>query len=165
MNVQTAEGLVDFGECLERECSEIGQSRPTPCNAALTCTAARTLLPPAIAASLFTAAQIMVRWAYEAVERGPGGRIGVSFRVAGHRSSLRSSTVTQFPGTLCARIATAHCSCSRPSLLLAVTFEARQVIGGCRWVIVIPRSLSSANTCSRSTSVLRRAGFQHSMRP
>ena len=67
MNVQAAEGLVDFGERLERACLEIGQSRPTPCDAALTCTAAQTPLPPAIAASLFTAAQIMVRWAYEAV--------------------------------------------------------------------------------------------------
>ena len=157
MNVQTAEDLVDFGERLERECSRIGQSRSTPCNVALTCTAARTLLPPPMAASLFSAAQIMVRWAYEAVERGPGGRIDVSFHVT--------------PGTLELTVEHSHpiswgamregrddaALLQQAVALAGGHVEARKVIGGCRWVIVIPRSLSSANRFARSRLVASQA--------
>ena len=149
MNVQAAEDLVDFGERLEHECSRIGQLRPTPCNVALTCTAARTLLPPPMAASLFSAAQIMVRWAYEAVECGPGGRIGVSFHVT--------------PGTLELTVEHSHpiswgamregrddaALLQQAVALAGGHVEARKVIGGCRWVIVIPSSLSSASRFAR----------------
>ena len=138
MNGQAAEALIDFGERLERECLAIGQSRPMPSSAALTCTAARTLIPLPIAASLFVAAQIMVRWAYEAVERGPGGRIGVSFRVAEHMLELTiehshpmgSETMSEDrDGSVLLRQAVA---------LAGGHFEAHELIGGCRWVITIP---------------------------
>lgn len=138
MNVQAAEGRVDFGERLERECSEISQSRPTPSRAALTCTAARTLLPPPIAASLFTAAQIMVRWAYQAVERGPGGRIGVSFRVAEHTLELMVEHSHPMPWDAVSEDDDGALLVQQAAALAGGHFEAQQVIGGHRWVITIP---------------------------
>ena len=138
MNVQAAEAPVDFGEQLERECLAIGQSRPMPCSAVLTCTVTRALIPLPIAASLFTAAQILVRWAYEAVEHGPIGRIGVSFRVTErmlelmveHSVPMRSDAMSQDRnGSALLRQAVA---------LAGGHFKAREVIGGCRWVVTIP---------------------------
>jgi hypothetical protein len=138
MNVQAAESLVDFGERLERACLEIGQARPTPCDAALTCTAAQTLLPPAIAASLFTAAQIMVRWAYEAVERGPGGRIGVSFRVVEHTLELTVEHSHASPWDAMREDCEGALLVHQAVALAGGHFEARQVIGGHQWVVAIP---------------------------
>lgn len=149
MNVQAAEDLVDFGERLEHECSRIGQLRSTPCNVALTCTAARTLLQPPMAASLFSAAQIMVRWAYEAVERGPGGRIGVSFRATPGTLELTVEHSHPISWDVMREDRDASSSLRQTIALVGGHVEARQVIGGCRWVIVIPRSLSSASRFAR----------------
>ena len=138
MNVQAVEDLVDFGERLERACLEISQSRPTPCNAALTCTAARTLLPPPMAASLFSAAQIMVRWAYEAVECGPGGRIGVSFRVTEHMLELMVEHSHPTCGDVMSEDRNGSALLRQAVALAGGHFEARKVIAGGRWVITIP---------------------------
>ena len=138
MNVQAAKGRVDFGERLERACLEIGQSRPTPCHAALTCTAAQTPLPPPIVASLFTAAQIMVRWACEAVERGPGGRIGVSFRVAEHTLELTVEHSHASPWDAMREDCEGALLAHQAVALAGGHFEARQVIGGHQWVVAIP---------------------------
>ena len=138
MNVQAAEAPVDFGEQLERECLAIGQSRPMPSSATLTCTVARALIPVPIAASLFTAAQILVRWAYEAVENRPIGRISVSFRVTEHMLEL----MVEHSHPTCGDVMSQDCDGSallRQAVALAGGhFEARKVIGGCRWVITIP---------------------------
>jgi hypothetical protein len=138
MNVQAAEGLVDFGEHLERECSEIGQSRPMPCSATLTCTVARALIPVPIAASLFTAAQILVRWAYEAVEHGPIGRIGVSFRVTEHMLELMVEHSHPTCGDVMSEDRNGSALLRQAVALAGGHFEARKVIAGGRWVITIP---------------------------
>ena len=89
MNAIGGDDVIDFGESLERECAEIGRSRPPSCRVTLTCSATRTQVPLPAAATLLTAAQILVRRAYEAFGDDAAGRIGVSFLVTGTELELR----------------------------------------------------------------------------
>lgn len=138
MGVQAAENVVDFGEHLERECLAIGRSRPMPSNATLTCTATRTLIQAPIAASLFSAAQILVRWAYEAVERGPGGRIGISFIAAEHMLELAVEHSQRDPWDAISEDCDGSLFVRQAVALAGGHFEAQKMIGGRRWVITIP---------------------------
>ena len=138
MAIQSPKSLVDFGERLERECSAIGQSRPRLSSAVLTCRAARKLIPMPIAAVLFSAAQILVRCAYESVEPEPGGRIGVAFYETEHMLEL----VVEHSHSICSDAMSEDRDGSallRQAVALAGGhFQAQEVIGGCRWVVGIP---------------------------
>lgn len=138
MNAKSGYGVVDFGESLEHECAEIGRSRPLSCRVTLTCSAARTQVPLPAAASLLTAAQILVRNAYEAFGDGGVGRIGVSFLVAGTTLEL------QIEHSHPVGPAAANDDCEGSTLLRDIVacvdgrIEARKVIGGRRWLVTVP---------------------------
>ncbi len=138
MNATSGEGVGDFGEVLERECAEIGRSRPPSCRVTLTCSAARTQVPLPAAASLLTAAQILVRRAYEAFGDDAAGRIGVSFLVTGTTLELRIEHSHPVGP------AAASDDCEGSPLLRGIIahvngrIEARKVIGGYQWLVTIP---------------------------
>lgn len=140
MDVQAADDTVDFGERLERECSEIARSRPPTCRVTLTCTTARALVSLPVAAALLAAAQILVRWAYEAVDSGPGGRIGVSFSVTENALELRIEHSHPMGWAVVSEDREGELLLQRAVALTGGHFEAREVIGGCQWLVTMPAS-------------------------